>query len=175
MLLGKSPSLLLAVPALLAQLLASSWVHAQTLQLTLASEPPAPGRHSTLDIGVSTLAVASGQRVALSQSRGREFRANGSVGLLWTQVQEVPRDRDAVALTPVLEEDGSVTVQVEVYRKRSDRADSFSTAINVLPGEWTQLYGPALLTSRNTRVYGTQQAGEDSLYLYVQPDVQPDS
>jgi hypothetical protein len=168
--LCKPPRRLLAVPALLAQLLASSWIHAQTLQLTLASEPPAPGRHSTLDIGVSTLAVASGQRVALSQSRGREFRANGSVGLFWTQVQELPRDQDAVALTPVLKEDGSVTVQVEVYRKRSDREDSFSTSVTALPGEWTQLYGPALLNSRATRVYGTQPAEASSLYLYLQPD-----
>lgn len=153
----------------LLSLLLSPLLSAQNLSLTLSANPPRPGTISTARQDALTLSVLSGNRVSFARSSGRDYQLQASGGFFWTQVQELPMNADAVALTPVLQEDGSVEVAVEVSRKAGDRQQRYHSSLRALPGEWLQLFGPAATQPRGTRVYGTRQAAEDSLYLLVQP------
>jgi hypothetical protein len=142
---------------------------AQNLNLTLAEAPAVSGEVSTRDDDGLTLSVISGQRVSFARSSGRDYQLQAGAGLFWSQVQEVPRDADAIALTPVVLEDGSVEVLVEVSRKSADRQQRYISTLLAQSGEWLRLLGPAAQPSRDTKVYGTQSLTEDSLYLLVEP------
>jgi hypothetical protein len=144
-------------------------VHAQNLTLTLASTPPSSGIVSTGGARNVSLNVLSGHQVSFARSSGRDYRLEAAGGFYWTQVQELPRDSDAVALTPLVREDGSIEVAVDVSRKADSRQQSFRTTLLAQPGEWLQLFGPAPQSDRATRVYGTQSQSGDSLYLLIEP------
>ncbi|MFT7286175.1 MAG: rubrerythrin [Halieaceae bacterium] len=157
--------------ALLSVLLlgASVCATAQNLRLTLAAEPPGAGVYTTRVSDALSLTVAAGQRVSFARSEGRDYRLQSSGGLFWAQVQEVPREAEFVAITPLLREDGSFEVTLEVSRKSAGRQQSYSSELLATPGTWTQLFGPATQHSRSTKVYGTQQLAGESLYLLLEP------
>ncbi|MFT4766976.1 MAG: hypothetical protein ACI8RN_000100 [Glaciecola sp.] len=140
----------------------------QNLRLTLAAQPPTSGQISTRDAGNLSLTVMSGSRVSFAKASGRDYQLQASGGLFWTQVQELPRDADIVALAPTVKEDGSIEVLVDVSRKAADRAQSYSSTLLAQPGEWVQLLGPATQQPRGIKVYGTQTVSEDSLFLLVE-------
>ncbi len=153
---------------LLASLLATTSAAAQNLRLTLAAEPPNSGVISTRSAQDISLLVASGNRVSFARSSGRDYQLQAG-GFYWTQVQELPRDADAVALTPTLQEDGSVEVQMDVSRKADTRQQSYSSTVMAMPGEWVQLLGPASTAGKNVKTYGTRSASAgESLYLLVE-------
>ncbi|EED31661.1 hypothetical protein NOR53_3161 [gamma proteobacterium NOR5-3] len=140
----------------------------QNLRLTLAAQPPTTGQISTRDPGNLSLTVMSGSRVSFAKASGRDYQLQASGGFFWTQVQERPRDADSIALAPTVKEDGSIEVRVDVSRKASDRAQSYSSTLLAQPGEWLQLLGPATQQPRGTKVYGTQTVSRDSLFLLVE-------
>lgn len=140
----------------------------QNLRLTLAAQPPTTGQISTRDPGNLSLTVMSGSRVSFAKASGRDYQLQASGGFFWTQVQELPRDADSIALAPTVKEDGSIEVLVDVSRKAADRAQSYSSTLLAQPGEWVQLLGPATQQPRGTKVYGTQTVSEDSLFLLVE-------
>lgn len=142
---------------------------AQNLSLTLAGNPPSSGTISTAGAESLSFTVASGHRVSFARGSGRDYRLEAGGGFFWTQVQELPQDADAVTLTPVLREDGSIEVAVSVSRKADTRQQGFSSTLVAQPGEWLQLFGPAPQHSRGSKVYGTQTLSEDALYLLVEP------
>jgi hypothetical protein len=144
-------------------------VQAQNLSLTLAGNPPSAGTITTAGAESLSFTVASGHQVRFTRGSGRDYRLQAGRGFFWTQVQELPQDADAVALTPVLLEDGSIEVAVNVSRKADSRQQSFDTTLVAQPGEWLQLFGPAPQHSRGITTYGTQTLSEDSLYLLVEP------
>ena len=145
-----------------------------SLTLTLAALPPKPGVISTGSVENLQLQVLSGHEVAFARSAGRDYQLQASGGFYWTQVQEVPAGAESVAITPTLQNDGSVAVALSVARKRQTQIQSFSSTLLVPPGEWVQLFGPAPASSRATRatratrVYGTQQNANDTLFLRVE-------
>jgi hypothetical protein len=142
---------------------------AQNLSLTLAGNPPRAGTITTAGTESLSFTAASGHQVSFARGSGRDYRLEAAGGFFWTQVQELPRDADTVALTPVLLDDGSIEVAVSVSRKADTRQQRFSTTLIAQPGEWLQLFGPAPQHSRGSKVYGTQTLSEDSLYLLVEP------
>lgn len=143
-------------------------VWSQNLRLTLASQPPTSGQISTRETSSLSLTVMSGSRVSFAKASGRDYQLQASGGFFWTQVQELPRDAQSIALTPTQQEDGSIEVQVEVSRKASDRLQSYRSTLLAQPGEWLQLLGPAAQQPRGTKVYGTKTVSEDSLFLLVE-------
>lgn len=144
-------------------------IGAQNLSLTLAVNPPRPGVISTASRDSLVLTVSSGSRVSFARSRGRDYRLQASGGFFWTQVQEIPGNVDAVTLTPTLVDDGSIEVRVEVARKNADRQQSYSSTVQAAPGEWIQLFGRTQEQRRDSRVYGTQNTSQDTLFMRVEP------
>lgn len=156
------------LPLLLASALAPLCA-AQNITLTLANSPPVQGTVSTRNVESMSMSVLSGSRVSFARSSGRDYRLQASGGFFWTQVQELPMDSDAVALTPVLREDGSLEVTIELARKFGVQEQRFNSTLVAIPGEWIRLFGPAETASRGTRVYGTQTLDDDALYLLLEP------
>lgn len=154
---------------LLSFALLPGYADAAKLRLTLASQPPGIGTISTRSVENLSLVATPGNRVSFARQSGRDYRLEASGGFFWTQVQELPQQMDGVSMTPELRDDGSIEVKVELTRKNGTRQHSYSSSITAQPGEWVQLYGPAQSQSRGTSVYGTQRAGEDSLWLLVEP------
>lgn len=144
-------------------------VSAQNLNLTLADQLPQSGVVSTRTMDGLSLNAASGERVSFAKRSGRDYRLQASGGFFWTQVQELPRDASAVAITPTLQDDGSVRVALEVFQKAADRERSYSSTLIAQPGEWLQLMGTPASQQRGVKVYGTQQVAGDNLYLLVEP------
>ena len=123
---------------------------------------------STRSVENLTLRALSGYPVSLSRSSGRDYQLQARGGFFWTQVQEVPLNAESVNLTPRLREDGTVEVSLAVARKEGDAMQSYSSTVLARPGEWVQLLGPARTEARSTKVYGTQQLGDDALFLLVE-------
>jgi hypothetical protein len=148
-------------------------VRAQDLLVTLAEQVPRPGTHTTASASprdAISLRGRSGSRLAFTRGSGSDYRLRAGAGFFWTQVEEVPRDADRVILTPVLLEDGSIEVSVDISRLDGTRRSSYASTVTVQPGEWTQLFGPAPQHGTGARVYGTATVGtEDALYLRVEP------
>ena len=141
---------------------------AQQFEITLAAQPPQGKRYGTRADGL-TLTVQAGQRVLLEQRRGRDYATHAGAGLLWTPLA-TPRDADALALRPMLRDDGRVEVEVEMLRRAGDRQARFSSTVLTPPGEWTRLYAPAGARPESSRSYSTaEQRRDDSLYLYLHP------
>ncbi|PLW70584.1 hypothetical protein [Pseudohalioglobus lutimaris] len=137
------------------------------LVLKLASTPPLPGVVSTRSSEDLALRVLSGHAVAFARTSGRDYQQQARGGILWTQVQEVPLDAESVTLTPTLEEDGSVTVSLDLARKQGTKTQRYTTTLKAQPGEWVQLFGPAESQPRGKTVYGTRSVSDDSLYLRI--------
>lgn len=170
-----------SIPSLLALLLLpTSTLSAQNLLLTLSSDLPNSGVISTRSVDALSVTVASGSSISLAQSSGRDYRLEASGGFYWTQVQELPRDVEAVTLSPVQLDDGNVEVLIERRSKAGDREQNYQSTVIATPGEWVQLFGPARPASSSqstvktygtskpqTKIYGTKSAGGQSLYLKV--------
>ncbi len=137
------------------------------IRITFASQVPQAGVISTRSQAATELLVQSGQLVRLARQSGRDYQLRAG-GFYWTQVQEIPANAESVAVTPTLQDDGSVEVALEVAHKQGTRMQRYSSTLIAAPGEWLQLFGPAQTQSRGTTVYGTSQAAEDSLYLKVE-------
>lgn len=158
-----------SIAALLLALIAPS-IAAQNLRLTLAAQPPAAGTISTRAANNLSLNTLSGHSVSFTRQRGRDYSLQAGGGLSWTQVQEVPQDADVVSIKPVVNEDGSVEVSVDVARKEGTSQQSYRSTVLAQPGEWVQLFGPSQSTAaRGVKTYGTQQVSGESLYLLVEP------
>lgn len=147
----------------------SSGAWSQNLRLTLATHPPTNAQISTRDAANLTLTVMSGSRVSFAKASGRDYQLRARGGFFWTQVQELPRDTDSIALVPIVNDDDSIEVVVDVSRKTSDRGQSYRSTLLAQPGEWLQLLGPATRHPRGTKVYGTQTVSEEALFLLVEP------
>lgn len=145
-------------------------IAAQNLRLTLAAQPPAVGTISTRAANRLSLTTLSGHSVSFAREQGRDYTLQAGGGFSWTQVQEVPQDADVVSIKPVVNEDGSVEVSVDVARKQGTSQQSYRSTVLAQPGEWVQLFGPSPSTAaRGVKVYGTQQVSAESLYLLVEP------
>lgn len=148
--------------------LSAPGAQAQPFTIMLASRPPADGRYSTAG-DILSLTVSSGERVTLANERGRDYALRSASGFFWAQVEQVPRDADAVSILPTLREDGSLDVQVEQINKTGDRQTRFASTVLIEPGQWIRLYGPPVAASLGTRVYSTRtERPEDSLYMYLE-------
>lgn len=160
-----------SIPSLLALLLLpTSTLSAQNLLLTLSSDVPNSGVISTRSVDALSVTVASGSSISLAQSSGRDYRLEASGGFYWTQVQELPRDVEAVTLKPVQLDDGDVEVSIERRSKAGDREQNYQSTVIATPGEWVQLFGPAGRSNQekpSVKTYGTQRAAGKSLYLMV--------
>mgnify|MGYP006273613169 FL=1 len=159
----------LALPTIvLALIVSSSPLAAQNLRLQLAPRP-VPASSLSLRGEALQLTVQSGAAVHFSRARGRDYRLRAGGGLTWTQIEEVPRSAESMTLRPLLRDDGSVEVAVSVTRKQESQLRSFSSTLQLQPGRWQRLYGPAG-AAPGTRVYRTPDAPGDSLYLRVDTD-----
>jgi len=143
-------------------------VSAQNLRFTLAAQLPTSGIISTRESNNLSFTIMSGSRVSFTRSSGRAYQLQAVGGFAWTQVQELPRDADYVALVPTLKDDGSIEVMVDVARKVDQRQQRYRSTLLAQPGEWLQLFGPAMQQSGGTEVYGTQTGLGDSLFLLVE-------
>ncbi|MEM1401813.1 MAG: hypothetical protein AAGG55_00660 [Pseudomonadota bacterium] len=142
-------------------------VSAQNLLLTLATEPPQPNVISTRSVDTQSVVTTPGNRVSFARSSGRDYQLEASGGFFWTQVQEVPRSSDYVALTPMEREDG-YEITVEVSRKDGTRRQQYTSTVLAQPGEWLRVLGPAG-ESRGATTYSTRAARGDALFLKVEP------
>ena len=112
--------------------------------------------------------LQSGQTVAFAREAGRELRLQGRRLLPWSLVQEVARDQDSVTVTPTLQDDGNVLVELDVAYKRGDARQRYRSTVIAPPGEWVRLLGSGPGSADGVRRLGTQDAGRDSLYLRVE-------
>ena len=156
--------------ALMAPFLAALAVTAaaQNLSVQLASAPPAPGLVSTGSSDTLSLVLQSGQTVNFAREAGRELRLQGRRLLPWSLVQEVARDQDSVTVTPTLQDDGNVLVELDVAYKRGDARQRYRSTVLAPPGEWVRLLGSGPESTARVKRLGTQDAGRDSLYLRVE-------
>lgn len=137
------------------------------VSILLASGLPHAGVLSTGSREPASLIVQSGQTIALAQSSGHDYHLSAGSGLYWTQVQQVPANRESLVMTPTLQADGAVQVVVDIARKQGSGVQRYSVTVVAQPGEWVQLLGAG--ASEGSRVYSTRQASDDSLYLKVEP------
>lgn len=162
------PSLIPCAVAIAVLLFFSTPAWTQNLRLTLAAQPASAGVVSTRDGDNVTITVMSGSQVSFAQSSGRDYQLEASGGFFWTQVQELPRDAESIVLAPTLNDDGSIEVLVDVAQKTDRRLQNYRSTVVAQAGEWLQLLGPDYVQSRGTKVYGTQAAARETLFLLVE-------
>lgn len=141
---------------------------AENLTLTLASQALDANILSTASSQSVSLTVQPGQTVSFARQSGRDYRLQAGGGFYWTQVQELPRDAEFIAITALEQSDTQLELAVEVSHKQGTRLQQYSSTISAEFGEWVQLYGPAQnQIAASGTVYGTQQGVQESLFLRV--------
>lgn len=132
----------------------------ELLQLSFAEgRSPASKVYGT--VPVTTVSVSAGQQVVLQKSSGRDYRLQASeFGRAWTQVQQVPRNATAIAVTPRLS-GTEVLLEVTYSNVEGDEALNYSSSIKGELDSWIPLYQSAAASeTEGARHYST--AGQSS-------------